>query len=336
MSIPTYPVREVSEAWRARVRHGERWDDDERRWDDDEERFNDGGEPMGTKQKFWCASDDGKRYLFKYAREGTGEDWSEKLAAEIGTALGLPCAEVDLASYQGHRGTLTRSFIAPERGEVLVHGNELLQDHHPNYPAHTYRRASQHTVDSVLRALGQSLIHPPVDVALRADITAAAGWFVGYLLLDALIGNTDRHHENWGIIQRTGVEVRYATLAPSYDHASSLGRELRDEDRAARLSGKDIRRTVRKYAEKTRSALYASETDPRPLSPIEAFRTASRKVPLTGDMWRDLLWRVDDDTLSRIVETLPEGHASTLARRFARALLDENRRALLKVVGSSS
>ena len=56
--------------------------------------------------------------------------------------------------------------------------------------------------------------------------------FVGYLMLDALIGNTDRHHENWGIMTGRG---RPQVLAPTYDHASSLGRELSDQKRQARM-----------------------------------------------------------------------------------------------------
>ena len=49
-----------------------------------------------------------------------------------------------------------------------------------------------------------------------------------YMVLDALIGNTDRHHENWGIL-RTRVDGQWEDkVAPSFDHASLLGRELQD------------------------------------------------------------------------------------------------------------
>src|SRR5690606_14933665 len=51
----------------------------------------------------------------------------------------------------------------------------------------------------------------------------------GYLVLDAVIGNTDRHHENWGILRKKTGTGYVGYLAPSFDHASSLGRELHDE-----------------------------------------------------------------------------------------------------------
>ncbi|MCQ5056911.1 hypothetical protein NE606_19990, partial [Agathobaculum butyriciproducens] len=51
---------------------------------------------MGTKRKFWF-SEEGTRHLFKAEERGTGEDWAEKLACELGRRLGLPHVEYDLA-----------------------------------------------------------------------------------------------------------------------------------------------------------------------------------------------------------------------------------------------
>jgi hypothetical protein len=42
-------------------------------------------------------------------------------------------------------------------------------------------------------------------------ITTAIDTFVGYLLLDAWIGNGDRHHENWRFIAT--VDPQYRTKA---------------------------------------------------------------------------------------------------------------------------
>ena len=155
---------------------------------------------MGTKRKFWCEADDGRSYLFKYARIGTGENWSEKIAAEVAGVLGIPHAEVDLAICEGHPGTLT---LAITDGQLtLTHGNELLQERRPEYPARIAYGASEHTVTCVLDALRQGFIHPPEGTTSTALITAV-DWFLGYLMLDALIGNTDRHHENWAVLVRS-------------------------------------------------------------------------------------------------------------------------------------
>jgi hypothetical protein len=130
----------------------------------------------------------------------------------------------------------------------------------------------------------QSFIQPPA-VAASAHLVTATDWFVGYLLVDALIGNTDRHHENWAVLESIGLSERCAVLAPSYDHASSLGRELTDDERRARLDGKDGRRTVEAYTKKARSALYRSVEDSRPMSPIDAFAEALGRTRHAGKVW---------------------------------------------------
>jgi hypothetical protein len=65
------------------------------------------------------------------------------------------------------------------------------------------------------------------DFHVQAIQNAMARYFV----LDALICNTDRHHENWGFLmtyqpvdsENVNDQLK---MAPSFDHASSLGREL--------------------------------------------------------------------------------------------------------------
>jgi hypothetical protein len=55
------------------------------------------------------------------------------------------------------------------------------------------------------------------------------GWWGGTLALDAIIGNTDRHTENWGFLIRPGSPVNYE-LAPAFDNGTSLGHIIREED----------------------------------------------------------------------------------------------------------
>jgi hypothetical protein len=75
----------------------------------------------------------------------------------------------------------------------------------------------------------------PIGWTPFAGIGAAVDVFVGYLMLDAWIGNTDRHHENWGLV----VHAQGTHLAPSYDHAASLGAHETEENRHDRLTTRD-------------------------------------------------------------------------------------------------
>jgi hypothetical protein len=279
-------------------------------------------EPMGTKRKFWFSDADGARWLFKYSRPQTGEHWAEKIAAEIGVRLGIPIARVELGMCDGALGACSQSFLPAE--SALVHGNELLQEVDQTYPVTQLRGVSKHTVEAVF---GQLLtVDPPIG---SPATLSAADCFVGYLLLDALIGNGDRHHENWAVIHDTSSR----RLAPSYDHASSLGRELLDEARAARLDGSDQSRTVDRYAGRATSAFYAISADLKPLSPIDAFRTAARLRPAASAFWLARLADVGQDVIENIVFAVPSEFMTDLARRFALAVTAWWRPRLLRVSG---
>jgi hypothetical protein len=82
-----------------------------------------GIEDMGSKPKFWFRYQDGM-WLYKQARENTGEHWAEKVASEIAELIGLPTHETLIATYEGRVGCAVRSFLKP--GQTLIHGNELL------------------------------------------------------------------------------------------------------------------------------------------------------------------------------------------------------------------
>jgi hypothetical protein len=111
-------------------------------------------EPLGTKDKFWY---EGGRFLFKRVRQGTGEDWSEKVSAELARRLELPHAEYDLADWKtGHemvRGVRSPNFCPP--GAALILGNELLAEADPDYAVGTVSkyRVPAHTVGRVMSNL---------------------------------------------------------------------------------------------------------------------------------------------------------------------------------------
>ncbi len=152
-------------------------------------------EHLGTKKKFWF---DNYRFLFKEARENTGEDWAEKIACEICTLLKLPHADYDLATWKGKRGVVAKSFAQPDEGQRLVMGNELLFRLNRQYPVTEIRGVRQHTVRSALAVASLEPIRPPIGLDRINGVVTASDVFVGYLLLDAWIANQDRHHQNWG------------------------------------------------------------------------------------------------------------------------------------------
>lgn len=166
-------------------------------------------EQLGTKGKFWFVHNELGRCLCKLGRPETGEDWSEKVAAEIADVLDIPHAQYELGSWKGQPCVVSRKFV--ESAEILVHGNEVIRRVDPGYdealnPFHQ----SEHTVDAVFDALTRHGCSPPREYKPSPAISSSTAVFVGYLMLDALVGNTDRHHENWGIIESPKPPVRLA------------------------------------------------------------------------------------------------------------------------------
>jgi hypothetical protein len=280
-------------------------------------------EDLGTKVKFWFHDTELGLCLFKKIRPETGEDWSEKIAAELCELLNLPHANYELATCNDERGTISPSFI-PENGSLFL-GNEVLSQVVSGYPQDE-DSPSQHTVAQVVDTLNGSSLGLPQNWIPPDGITNAVEVFVGYLLLDAWIGNTDRHHENWGVVRLEGQTY----LAPTYDHASSLGRTLKDQERKNRLKTKDKGYSVQAYVEKGTSCLYSEVRDAKPLKIYDAFCHAAKLCPHAANVWLDKLSTISTDKTLALFQMIPGERMSPTAIEFAQQILEINQNRLLE------
>jgi hypothetical protein len=254
------------------------------------------------------------------------------VAQELAARLGIPHARYELAVAGGERGVITPRITSDL--ERLVHGNELLVEVIPDYASKSaaYRTPS-HTVDAVVAALSQ----PDREIALpRGDlpqeVTTAVDVLAGYLMLDALIGNTDRHHENWAVIESPASDggSRFR-MAPTFDHASCLGRNEPVARIEERLKTRDRNYGVEAYAVRADSALYRSAGDLKPMSPLDAFEEISVTATNAAKAWCARLSRLDDAALHHILRQVPMDRMQEPYKEFTTRMLRFNRSRLRDV-----
>ena len=159
----------------------------------------------------------GHRYLFKEPGGNHAQQiWSEVIAYELSRDVRLPVPPAFLAYAPGDKspGVLIEFFhgYASEPGVRFVHAIERLQG--AGFST-DFRRGS---------------LKDNIDLCRMHGTPGWRAWWARTLAFDALIGNVDRHTENWGFLIKPGQSGPEHTLAPAFDNGSSLGYNVREQD----------------------------------------------------------------------------------------------------------
>jgi len=283
-------------------------------------------EQLGAKRKYWYL-DGERRILFKAEERGTGEDWAEKLTCELASLLGLPHVGYELAQETGTGipGVVCATCSPPPFS--LVMGNQLLLDRDPDYPMSETYKVRQHTISVVAEVLSQLQL-PPAEWMTKVPqgIRSATDVFIGYLMLDAWVANQDRHHQNWAALRKENELY----LCPTFDHGSSMARNLTDAERSDRLTSKDVNRQVATFVKKARSAFYGSAEDKKALPTLEAWQQFAKLSPMGAEVWLVELGKIADAKIEELLGQVPLNRMSEVSRNFTRQLLVENRKRLLE------
>jgi hypothetical protein len=288
-------------------------------------------EQLGTKEKFWF---DNNKKLFKIGRPGTGEDWVEVVSAEICKMLDIPHAKYEFATYENDQGTITTNFV-PKDGR-LIHGNEVLAKAYSNvhieyqetmkYKLREYKLKVIKSILTLPTTLNDKPISPQMNMLKKdTEIKSAFDMFIGYIMLDCLISNQDRHHENWGII----IIDKDIFLAPTFDHASGLGNKETDAEKVDRLNSKDKGYQVKAFVRKAKTPFYHKSE--KTLTTIEAFRLCSEWNSKAAKYWLDKLNKITEDNLYTIFKKVPNHIISEISIKFAIEIIKENKIRLLEI-----
>ena len=288
-------------------------------------------EQLGGKEKTWIVREDGAQWLFKKPRPtNPGEAWSEKVAAEVARLIGTPCAVVELAKAGDDLGTISRSFFPSQWPHYpsqwpCYHGNSVLADFVNGYDLHRRFGQRAHSVKNIVGAISG------LGNVGFLDPTAAMARLAAYAVLDGLIGNTDRHHENWMIVLNQ--EQSRFEIAPSYDHASSLGRELQDNRRLHILDeNRMLNYALGGRGKKGKGRVYADARRRIPLSPLRLAQLICRWQPGIAQPVLERLQTVSDADFRAVIARVPPEFMSNIAKDFACQYLTTSKSELLRSI----
>ena len=293
----------------------------------------DADEPAGQDEKQWLIEPTtGEKWLFKPPVEKNGfrqgEDWSEKVSAQLAQLLSVPCAEVELAERHSRRGSISRN-LRPE-GWEMQSGSLLLSATIPGYQPGSLNVKGRpgHSLENIADVLSDAAA--PLG-AYVPESFGAFSVFAGYLVLDAWIANRDRHDENWSILLPLpphDADERYR-LCGSYDQAGGLGYNVHEEAAKRRLAEPD---GVRHWVEK--GTAYRFEHDPGQPAPT-LVELGNRALAIAGQearaYWTSKLAAVTSAQVEDLVSSVPE--LSEPCRNFAREVLTINQERMLDVCG---
>lgn len=144
------------------------------------------------------------------------ESIMEQFMTRIGQELGFRVADSKLMLAKGQLRFLSKYFLTAE-DEQLVHGSEIFSAHFEDEEfVQRVDDANQtrelFTFQSIRDALYD--VYPSTADDILED-------FVKMMFFDAIVGNNDRHFENWGVIENIK-ENSEARFSPIYDTARGL------------------------------------------------------------------------------------------------------------------
>jgi len=170
------------------------------------------------------SEDGGPDYIVKRPtyRGGPMETLTELLINRLGEAYGFDMAHSGMVSIDGRPAFITRSFLKPK--EHLIHGSALIED---------YYSAPRGELDTVPHGRKEQefysldFVVPTIQEHCGKDGGAIISKFVEMLVFDALIGATDRHAQNWGVIRESTTQGGYR-FSPIFDTSRGLFWNLPD------------------------------------------------------------------------------------------------------------
>ncbi len=145
---------------------------------------------------------------------------SEFIGSHIFALLGFPTQDTYLGTYQGEQVVACKDFIEPGVQFVPFNdvGESTLDQDKDRY---------QYSYEDIMKMLQDNSKLTQVEETIRS--------FWEIYIVDALLGNFDRHGSNWGFIKSNNIY----SLAPVFDNGSCLFPSMTNEEEMESVMGSE-------------------------------------------------------------------------------------------------
>jgi len=253
----------------------------------------------GAEKKFEIVID-GHRYIVKFQKNSevglTYNYISEYLGSHIFQSIGIPVQETFLGTYDSKNVVVMKNFLEPEDALVAFNGvgeSSLERD----------KEFYQYTYEDITAMLTENMKSTNVAETIER--------FWDMFIVDALIGNFDRHGGNWGFIKR---DNKYR-IAPVYDNGSSLYPKLNTDEKIAEVlvSQEEIDKRIYQFPTshinvKNRKSSY-----------FEVI--SSLQFEACNEALKRIVPRIDLERINRIIDEIEE--ISELRKQFYKTMLQQ-------------
>ena len=155
----------------------------------------------GTRAKKVLQNPSGDEFYFKCSEKKPAKDgkpekhykyefWNEIIAYQLGKYLGLDVLRYDVAVFDGEIGCVSPKMTVTDE-EQLIEIGRFMTAINPDFLPENYKTRTKYTFQLL------------TDTLDYFKLTQYLPFFFQTLLFDAIIGNTDRHQENWAFIGKT-------------------------------------------------------------------------------------------------------------------------------------
>ncbi len=228
---------------------------------------------------------------------------SEYIGSHVFEMLGFNAQKTFLGTYRGENVVACRSFLEP--GDQFVPFNDVGEstlDHDKDRYQYEY--------DDIMQMLRDN------SKLTQVDETVQGFWRV--FIVDALLGNFDRHGANWGFLKRNGLY----SLAPVFDNGSCLFPRLTDEDEMLAVMGSDEETEKRVYTFPT-SQVRLNGRKSSYYEVISSLRFEQCNLALSA-----MMERIDLGAVTRFIDSI--NGVSEVHRSFYRHMISGGYRLILE------